>query len=437
MSAFFEVEGGYELSGSIEVQGAKNEALQVICAALLTTDPVHFKNVPEIQDVLNLFRLLEGMGVSIEKRGKGEYRICAKNINPNYLKSPEVKPMIQKLRGSVLLIGPLLARLGFLDLHQPGGDKIGRRRLDTHFEGLMQLGATVSYDAYKELYQIKAKSLQGTSILLSEPSVTGTANLIMAAVLAKGETTIYNAACEPYIQQLCHMLNRMGAHIEGIGSNFLRIHGVSSLHGTSHEIAPDMIEIGSFIGIGAITRSSIRIEKGATIDLGNILRGFQKLGIPVVKCGDDLIVEKKDEFEIMKPMDGGIPILYDHPWPGFPPDLLSIMLVLATQCKGEILIHQKMFESRLFFVDRLLEMGAQIVLCDPHRAVVIGNGGKPPLRPIEMSSPDIRAGIALLMAALTAPGKSRIYNIEQIDRGYERIEERLQKLGAKIQRCYA
>ena len=421
------------MSGSIQVQGAKNEALEVICAVLLSEDKVRISNIPEILDTLNLIKLLQAMGVEVERHAKGDYSFRAAWIDRDYICSADFVSRCAKLRGSVMVSGPLLARFGHSYFPKPGGDKIGRRRVDTHIEGFVKLGAGYSYDNELKAYSIEASDgLHGSYMLLDEASVTGTANIIMAAVLAKGFTTIYNAACEPYVQQLCLLLSRMGAHISGIGSNLLTIEGVESLHGATHRILPDMIEVGSFIGLAAITRSTLRIKDVHYEQLGIIPDCFRKLGVRIDRDGNDIIIPAQESYEIESFIDGSIMTLADAPWPGLTPDLLSVMLVVATQCKGSVLIHQKMFESRLFFVDKLIDMGAQIILCDPHRAVVIGHNHQHNLKPGKMSSPDIRAGIALLLAALSSPGHSEINNIEQIDRGYEAIDERLNALGAKI-----
>ena len=430
----FEVIGGHTLKGSITPQGAKNEALQVLSAVVLSAEPITISNIPNIVDVNLLMELLQAMGVSVEKLSEGEYRFKADKIDPAYLASEDFKNKSGRLRGSVMLAGPILARFKIAYLPKPGGDKIGRRRLDTHIIGFEKLGAKYAYDDKLACFTLKAENLVGTNMLLDEPSVTGTANILMAAVLAEGITTIYNAACEPYIQQLCLMLNKMGAKITGIGSNLLKIEGVTKLNGTSHRILPDMIEIGSFIGLAAMTKSEITIKNVGVEHLGIIPDKFRLLGIDFTIKGDDIYIPAQDIYEIQTFMDGGILTIYDNPWPGFTPDLLSIVLVTAIQAKGSVLIHQKMFESRLFFTDKLIDMGAQIILCDPHRATVIGLGRKYPLRGITMSSPDIRAGQALLIAALSAEGKSTIQNIEQIDRGYQNIDTRLQALGAHIKR---
>ncbi|MBP3744153.1 MAG: UDP-N-acetylglucosamine 1-carboxyvinyltransferase [Prevotella sp.] len=430
----FIIEGGHRLSGTITPQGAKNEALEVICATLLTEDEVVISNVPDILDVNNLILLLKDMGVKVSRRAKGEYAFRADELNLDYLQSDEFVRKCSSLRGSVLMIGPLLGRFGRAVVAKPGGDKIGRRRLDTHFLGFRQLGARFVHDEQRNVYAIEANRLKGTYMLLDEASVTGTANIIMAAVMAKGTTTIYNAACEPYIQQLCHMLNRMGASISGIGSNLITIVGVDSLHGTTHRVLPDMIEVGSFIGMAAMVGDGIRIREVSVKDLGIIPDAFRRLGVKIQVDGDDLVIPKQPHYVIESFVDGTIMTLSDAPWPGLTPDLISVLLVVATQARGSVLIHQKMFESRLFFTDKLIDMGAQIILCDPHRAVVVGHDHKKTLRAGRMTSPDIRAGIALLIAALSAKGTSRIANISQIDRGYEDIEARLNALGAKITR---
>ena len=430
----FEIEGGKKLKGEIYPQGAKNEALQVISAVLLTSEPVTISNIPNIRDVNKLIELLEGLGVYVTQKGKGVFIFQAKHINIDFLISEEYKKLGTALRGSIMVLGPLLSRFGKGFLPKPGGDKIGRRRLDTHFLGFQNLGATFQFDAKNHYYTVNAKELQGTYMLLDEASVTGTANIIMAAVLAKGKTTVYNAACEPYIQQLSKMLNKMGAKISGVGSNLLTIEGVSELHGAEHQILPDMIEVGSFIGLAAMTKSELLIKNVAFDELGVIPRVFERLGITIERKDDDIFIPAKENYEIDTFIDGSILTLSDAPWPGLTPDLLSILLVTATQAKGSVLIHQKMFESRLFFVDKLIDMGAQIILCDPHRANVIGLNNKIQLRATEMSSPDIRAGVALLIAAMSAKGTSKIHNIEQIDRGYENIDERLNAIGASIKR---
>lgn len=431
--ASFIIEGGCRLSGDITPQGAKNEALQVICAVLLTPDEVVIENIPDILDVNNLIALLGEMGVQTRRIGEDSWSFKAENVNIDYLQTPEFMKKSASLRGSVMIIGPLVARFGKAMLPKPGGDKIGRRRLDTHFIGIQKLGAEFIYDDVQQIYNITADKLTGTYMLLDEASVTGTANILMAAVLAEGETTIYNAACEPYIQQLSKMLNQMGAKISGVGSNLLRIEGVDSLGGTKHRVLPDMIEIGSFIGMAAMTASEITIKNVAYDDLGIIPETFRRLGIQLERSGDDIHIPAQQEYTIDTFIDGSILTIADAPWPGLTPDLISVLLVVATQAKGSILIHQKMFESRLFFVDKLIDMGAQIILCDPHRATVIGTG-KRPMRSTTMTSPDIRAGIALLIAAMCADGKSTIHNIEQIDRGYQNIDVRLNQLGANIMR---
>ncbi len=430
----FIIEGGHRLSGTITPQGAKNEALEVICASLLTSDEVRISNIPDILDVNNLIQLLVDIGVETERTGKNEYAFRAKDICLDYLESDEFIRKCASLRGSVLLIGPLLARFGRAVVTKPGGDKIGRRRLDTHFLGFKYLGAKFSHNDERGTFEINGRDLKGCYMLLDEASITGTANIIMASVLAKGTTTIYNAACEPYIQQLCHMLNRMGARISGIASNLLTIVGVESLHGTNHKILPDMIEVGSFIGMAAMVGDGIRIKDVSVRNLGIIPEAFRKLGVKINIDNDDLVIPHMEHYEVESFIDGSIMTLADAPWPGLTPDLISVLLVVATQANGSVLFHQKMFESRLFFVDKLIDMGAQIILCDPHRAVVVGHDHKKRLRAGRMSSPDIRAGIALLIAALSANGTSRIDNIAQIDRGYEDIESRLNALGAKIER---
>ena len=432
--AIFEVRGGNKLKGEITPQGAKNEALQILSAVLLTAKPVEVNNVPDIIDVNLLIELLKEMNVKIEKLGANSYRFQADDVDVEYLQSEAYFKKSARLRGSVMLAGPLLARFKKAYLPKPGGDKIGRRRLDTHIIGFERLGAEFSYNSDTGFFALRADELIGCYMLLDEPSVTGTANILMAAVLAKGTTTIYNAACEPYIQQLCKMLIRMGAKIEGTSSNMLTINGVESLNGTTHTMLPDMIEIGSFIGLAAMTQGDVTIKNAAVAELGIIPEKFRQLGIKLDIIGDDIHVPYQDKYEINKFLDGGIMTIYDNPWPGFTPDLLSIVLVTAIQAHGSVLIHQKMFESRLFFTDKLIEMGAQIILCDPHRAVVIGLEREKQLRGITMSSPDIRAGVALLIAALSAKGKSTIQNIEQIDRGYENIDGRLRALGADIVR---
>ena len=432
--ASFIIEGGHLLQGTITPQGAKNEALQVICATLLTEEEVIIRNIPNIRDVNNLIQLLRDIGVKVSKKEENTYTFKADELNLDYLQSDEFVKKCAALRGSVLMIGPLLARMGKAIITKPGGDKIGRRRLDTHFLGFKKLGATFNRVEGRDVYEISAKQLKGTYMLLDEASVTGTANIVMAAVFAKGTTTIYNAACEPYLQQLCKMLNSMGARISGIASNLLTIEGVDSLHGTDHQILPDMIEVGSFIGMAAMCGNGVRIKDVSVENLGIIPDAFRKLGVEIKVEGDDLWIPRQDHYEIQSFMDGTIMTLADAPWPGLTPDLLSVLIVVATQARGSVLFHQKMFESRLFFVDKLIDMGAQIILCDPHRAVVVGHDRKITLRGGRMSSPDIRAGIALLIAAMSAKGTSRIDNIEQIDRGYENIEARLNALGAKITR---
>lgn len=428
----FEIEGGRPLKGELHPQGAKNEALQVLCAVLLTHEPVTIKNIPEISDVLHLIDLLAALGVVVERKEKGVYCFCAEHVDPNTLKTESYRKLAASLRGSVMVLGPMLARFGYGFIPQPGGDKIGRRRLDTHFIGFQKLGAEFIYNSSDRVYEISGKNLRGTYMLLEEASVTGTANIIMAAVMAKGTTTIYNAACEPYIQQLCKMLVSMGAKINGIGSNLITIEGVELMNGCTHTIAPDMIEVGSFIGLAAITKSEITIKNVNIAQLGIIPAQFKRLGIKMEFRNDDIFIPKQDHYEIESFIDGSIMTIADAPWPGLTPDLLSVFLVVATQAKGSVLIHQKMFESRLFFVDKLIDMGAQIILCDPHRATVIGMDHKHRLKATNMVSPDIRAGVALLIAAMSAKGVSRIQNIEQIDRGYEDIETRLNNIGAKI-----
>lgn len=432
--ASFVIEGGHRLSGEITPQGAKNEVLQIICATLLTSERVVVRNVPDILDVNNLISLMRDMGVEVEKLGVGDYAFQAESIDFDFIKSPEFRKKNAALRGSIMLVGPLLTRFGYAVTSKPGGDKIGRRRLDTHFEGLCKLGATFEYCKENASFELKADRLKGTYMLLDEASVTGTANILMAAVLAKGKTTIYNAACEPYIQQLCKMLLSMGADIQGIASNLLVINGVDQLHGTEHTVLPDMIEVGSFIGMAAMTRSAITIKNVSYANLGIIPESFRRLGIQLEQRNDDIFVPAQEEYAISTFLDGSTMTVADAPWPGLTPDLLSVMLVVATQCKGSVLIHQKMFESRLFFVDKLIDMGAQIILCDPHRAVVIGHNHTMELRGKEMTSPDIRAGIAMVIAAMGASGTSTIHNIGQIDRGYQNIEERLNALGARITR---
>jgi UDP-N-acetylglucosamine 1-carboxyvinyltransferase len=428
----FEIRGGKKLKGEVIPQGAKNEALQVICAVLLTEEEVVISNIPDIVDVNKLISLLEDLGVAVERLSKNEYSFKAENINIEYLNSAEFKKKGSSLRGSLMIVGPLLSRFGKGYIPKPGGDKIGRRRIDTHFMGFQMLGAKFNYDAGEDFYRVEASDLNGTYIHLDEASVTGTANILMAAALSKGTTTIYNAACEPYLQQLCKMLVSMGSKIEGIGSNLLKITGVERLGGCKHRVLPDMIEIGSFIGLAAMTQSEITIKNVSYPDLGIIPEVFRRLGIKMELRGDDLFIPEQEYYEIETFIDGSILTVSDAPWPGFTPDLLSIVLVVATQARGSVLIHQKMFESRLFFTDKLIDMGAQIILCDPHRATIIGLDRKQALRGMTMSSPDIRAGVSLLIAALSAEGKSVIHNIEQIDRGYQDIENRLRKLGAEI-----
>ena len=453
--ASFIVEGGHKLHGAITPQGAKNEALQVLCAVLLTQETVVIDNLPNILDVNNLIDLLGSIGVTVEKLAKGKFAFTAANLDTAYLRSADFLKKCNKLRGSVMLIGPLLARLGEVTYAKPGGDKIGRRRLDTHFQGMVNLGATFTYDQELLAYHFEGKNLKGSYMLLDEASVTGTANIIMASVLAKGTTTIYNAACEPYVQQLCRMLNNMGAKISGVGSNLLTIEGVKSLHGAQHRLLPDMIEVGSFIGMAAITGSELRIKDcnlrvpsseslspslvgRAGVGFGSVLGiipdAFRRLGIRIDEDGDDLVIPAQEHYQIESFLDGSILTVADAPWPGLTPDLLSVLLVVATQAKGSVLIHQKMFESRLFFVDKLIDMGAQIILCDPHRAVVIGHDHTRQLKRNNMTSPDIRAGIAMLIAAMSADGISKIDHIDQIDRGYEDIEHRLNAIGACIKR---
>ena len=434
MTEAFQIRGGKKLSGEITPQGAKNEALQILCAVLLTSEPVRISNIPDIKDVNRLIEILQDFGVKVNKNGKGDFTFQADNIHFDYIKSKEFRKDGAKLRGSVMLLGPMLARFGEAYMPTPGGDKIGRRRLDTHFQGFVELGAEFNFNEEESFYTLTAKELNGKFILLEEASVTGTANIIMAAVLAKGATQIYNAACEPYLQQLCKMLNRMGAKITGIGSNLLTIEGVESLGGTEHVLLPDMVEIGSWIGLAAMTKSEITIKNVNWQQLGIIPDTFRKLGIKLERKGDDIYIPSQENYKIQKFIDGSILTVSDAPWPGFTPDLLSIILVVATQAKGSVLVHQKMFESRLFFVDKLIDMGAQIILCDPHRATVIGLNHETPLRGTTLISPDIRAGNALLIAALSAEGKSIIHNIEQIDRGYEDIEGRLKAIGADIER---
>ena len=430
----FEITGGKKLQGEIVPQGAKNEALQILCAVLLTPEEVVISNIPDIRDVNFLIGLLSDMGVKVSRLDESSYSFKADDINLEYLRTPEFKTKASSLRGSVMILGPLLSRFKLGYIPQPGGDKIGRRRLDTHFIGLQNLGANFVFDEAERLYKVEAGNLQGTYMLLDEASVTGTANIIMAASMARGKTVIFNAACEPYILQLCHMLNRMGAKISGVGSNLLSIEGVEYLGGCKHTMMPDMIEVGSFIGLAAMTQSEITIKNVDLSTLGLIPTVFQRLGITVEQRGADIFVPEYPTYEVETFMDGSIMTVADAPWPGFTPDLISIVLVVATQAKGSVLIHQKMFESRLFFVDKLIDMGAQIILCDPHRATVIGLNREHPLRGIDMVSPDIRAGVALLIAALSAEGKSVIHNIEQIDRGYQQIDSRLRRLGAVISR---
>jgi len=430
----FHIEGGHKLKGTLTPQGAKNEALQILCATLLTDQKVEIENIPDIRDVNKLIDLLASLGVKVEKKGTGHYIFQADEVNLDYLNSPEFHTKGSSLRGSIMIVGPLLARFGTGSIPKPGGDKIGRRRLDTHFIGFEKLGAHFKYDPKTHFYTAKGDKLKGTFMLLDEASVTGTANIIMAAVLAEGKTSIYNAACEPYIQQLCKMMNAMGAKITGVGSNFLHIEGVEKMQGCHHRILPDMIEIGSFIGLAAMTQSEILIKDVGYEHLGMMPSVFSKLGIKMERRGDDLFVPEQEIYEIESFIDGSIMTIADAPWPGFTPDLLSIVLVVATQAKGSVLIHQKMFESRLFLVDKLIDMGAQIILCDPHRATVIGHGRENRLRGIHMTSPDIRAGVSLLIAALSAEGTSVISNIEQIDRGYQNIDQRLNAIGAKIVR---
>ena len=431
----FKIEGGHKLKGKIQPQGAKNEALQILCAVLLTPELMTVQNIPDIVDVNKLIELLKKLGVKVNKLGTGSFTFQADQINLDYLESEEFKKDGRGLRGSIMIVGPLLGRFGKGYIPKPGGDKIGRRRLDTHFEGFIKLGATFRYNREDHFYGVEAKKLKGAYMLLDEASVTGTANIVMASVLAEGTTTIYNAACEPYLQQLCNMLNRMGAKISGIGSNMLIIEGVNQLGGTEHKMLPDMIEIGSWIGLAAMTKSELTITNVSWDDLGLIPNVFRKLGITVERSGDDIhIPAHENGYEIQSYIDGSILTISDAPWPGFTPDLLSIILVVATQAKGSVLVHQKMFESRLFFVDKLIDMGAKIILCDPHRATVIGHDFESQLKATTMTSPDIRAGVSLLIAALSAKGTSTIHNIEQIDRGYENIDERLRAIGAHIER---
>ena len=431
----FKIEGGHQLKGEITPQGAKNEALQILCAVLLTSGKIKINNIPDIVDVNKLIGLLENLGVKIQKNGKGSYTFQSDDLKLEYLQSDQFKEEGRGLRGSIMIVGPLLARFGKGYIPKPGGDKIGRRRLDTHFEGFIKLGAKFRYNKEEHFYGVEAKKLKGTYMLLDEASVTGTANIVMAAVLAEGTTTIYNAACEPYLQQLCKMLNRMGAKISGVGSNLLVIEGVDHLEGTEHTMLPDMIEIGSWIGLAAMTKSELTIKNVSWTDLGQIPEVFRKLGITVERAGEDIYIPAhKNGYEIQSYIDGSILTISDAPWPGFTPDLLSIILTIATQARGSVLVHQKMFESRLFFVDKLIDMGAKVILCDPHRATVIGHDFKSTLKATTMTSPDIRAGVSLLIAALSAKGTSTIHNIEQIDRGYENIDDRLRAIGAKIVR---
>jgi UDP-N-acetylglucosamine 1-carboxyvinyltransferase len=430
----FKVKGGFKLKGDIHPQGAKNEALQVLCAVLLTSEEVVMENVPDIRDVNILINLLKDLNVRVEKKSSSSYIFQSNNVDVNYLSSEDYKEKSSSIRGSIMMIGPLLARFGKGFIPRPGGDKIGRRRLDTHFNGFEKLGAKFNYDSKEEFYRVTAEELKGTYMLLEEASVTGTANIIMTAVLAKGKTTIYNAACEPYLQQLCKMLNSMGADISGIGSNLITVNGVTSLTGCTHRILPDMIEIGSFIGLAAITKSEITIKNVSFENLGIIPSVFQKLGIQLERKGDDIYIPSQENYAVKSFIDGSILTISDAPWPGFTPDLLSIILVVASQAKGSVLIHQKMFESRLFFVDKLIDMGAQIILCDPHRATVIGLNHSSKFKATTMVSPDIRAGVSLLIAALAADGESTIHNVEQIDRGYQNIDQRLNAIGAQIER---
>jgi UDP-N-acetylglucosamine 1-carboxyvinyltransferase len=432
--ASFIIEGGHRLKGDIHPQGAKNEVLQIVCATLLTSEEVIVDNIPDILDSNNLIQLMRDMGVKVQKLAVDKYSFKADNVDLAYLESDEFLKKCSSLRGSVMLVGPLLGRFGRAMISKPGGDKIGRRRLDTHFVGIQKLGAQFNYDAARGVYSITADKLTGTYMLLDEASVTGTANIVMAAVMAEGKTTIYNAACEPYLQQLCKLLNKMGARISGIESNLLTIEGVKELHGTSHTVLPDMIEVGSFIGMAAMTQSELTIKNVSYHNLGIIPDAFRRLGIQLEQRGDDIYIPQQESYQIESFLDGSIMTIADAPWPGLTPDLLSVLLVVATQAKGSVLIHQKMFESRLFFVDKLIDMGAQIILCDPHRAVVIGHDHQFRLRGGNMTSPDIRAGIAMLIAAMSADGISRIHNIEQIDRGYQNIEGRLNALGARITR---
>ena len=431
----FVIEGGHRLKGEVIPQGAKNEALQIICAVLLTDERVVIENIPQIIDVMRLIDILKQLGVKVEQIDEHTFGFDASGASPDYLFSEGFKREAAGLRGSIMLVGPMLARFGKGYIPKPGGDKIGRRRLDTHFEGFMKLGAQFRYNDEEDFYGVEATRLSGTYMLLDEASVTGTANIIMAAVLAEGDTVIYNAACEPYIQQLCKMLIAMGAQIEGVGSNLITVHGVDTLHGTTHRLLSDMVEVGSWIGLAAVTRSEIKIKNVGWDHLGQLPRVFERLGVKLIKEGDDLIVPSHSEgYEVQSFIDGSLMTISDAPWPGLTPDILSVLLVVATQANGSVLIHQKMFESRLFFVDKLIDMGAQIILCDPHRATVIGQNFSAPLRATQLSSPDIRAGMALLIAALSAKGTSVIHNIEQIDRGYQFIEQRLKQLGAVIER---
>ena len=430
----FQIEGGHKLDGVIIPQGAKNEALQILCAVLLTKEKITISNIPNIVDVNKLLNLLKGLGVKVNYLSKGKYEFKADKVNMDFLNSSQYKNDAKQLRGSIMLVGPMLSRFGKGSIPRPGGDKIGRRRLDTHFEGLKLLGANFNYNREDYFYDVTADKLSGVNLLLEEASVTGTANILMAAVLASGTTTIYNAACEPYLQQLCKMLNRMGAKISGLGSNLLTIEGVRKLGGTEHSILPDMVEIGSWIGLAAMTQSELTIKNVSWDDLGQIPNVFRKLGIDLERKVDDIFIPAQQGYEIQNFIDGSILTIADAPWPGFTPDLLSIILVVATQARGSVLIHQKMFESRLFFVDKLIDMGAKIILCDPHRATVIGHDFKSKLKATVMTSPDIRAGISLLIAALSAKGTSIIHNIEQIDRGYEEIDQRLRAIGAQIKR---
>ncbi len=432
--ASFEIQGGYSLKGELTAQGAKNEALQIISACLITPEKVTVRNIPEILDVIRLIELLQHLGVNVDKQGSGKYEFTADKVDPEYLLTDDFRTRASGLRGSVMIIGPLLARFGLAYMPKPGGDKIGRRRLDTHFIGFMKLGAKFEYDQKNDFYRVEGSNLKGSYMLMDEASVTGTANIVMAAAMAKGTTTIYNAACEPYLQQLCKMLNRMGAKISGVGSNLLTIEGVGYLGGTEHRILPDMIEIGSFIGMAAMTESEITIKNVSYDNLGIIPDAFRRLGIKLERREDDIYIPAQSSYEIETYIDGSIMTIADAIWPGLTPDLLSVFLVVATQAKGSVLIHQKMFESRLFFVDKLMDMGAQIILCDPHRATVIGLNKQFRLRGMNMVSPDIRAGVALLIAAMSAEGTSIINNIEQIDRGYQRIDDRLNEIGARIKR---